>query len=44
MKTDKLDMMSHGSLREGYLSADKDSLSMLFFNDLSLHFYQKNVR
>ena len=44
MKTNDLDMANHNSLRQGYLSADKDGLAVLFFNDLSLHYYQKNVR
>jgi hypothetical protein len=42
--TNDLDMANHSSLRQGYLSADKDGLTVLFFNDLSLHYYQKNVR
>jgi len=43
MKTNDLPMSSHGHLLRSFVAADSDT-SMLLFDDLSLHYYQRSVR
>ena len=43
MKTESLSASSHGNLLRGFVAADSQE-QMLVFEDLSLHYYQKNVR
>lgn len=43
LKTEVLDAASHGNLLRGFVAADS-SEQMLLFDDLSLHYFQKNKR
>jgi len=43
LKTQDLGSASHGDLLRGFVAADSAE-QMLMFNDLSLHYYQRNVR
>jgi len=43
MKTNSLAMASHGNLSRGFIASDGDA-SMLLFDDLSLHYFQRSVR
>lgn len=43
MKTSDLAMADHGHLLRSFVASDSDT-SIMHFDDLSLHYYQRSVR